>query len=206
MAETIITSKIAKHIAQNLKDTARGKTHYGNTLCFAKDLPFFSADEDQQVIQRWIDRANGATDSLALENIAIRFLEFALNENAANTLDSFQARVSDWMTQCFGPSYGTEREVLSHRFLEEAIELIQAYGCGASEAHQLVDYVFGRPVGEPHQEVGGVMVTLAALCAANNLDMHANAETELARVWTKMDAIRARQHAKPKFKPMESGL
>ena len=39
-----------------------------------------------------------------------------------------------------------------HRFLEEALELVQACGATASEAHQLVDYVYGRPVGEPAQE------------------------------------------------------
>lgn len=75
-------------------------------------------------------------------------------------------------------------------------------GCTASEAHQLVDYVYGRPVGERAQEVGGVMVTLAALCLAQGLAMHAAGETELARIWTKVEAIRAKQAAKPKHSPL----
>lgn len=95
-----------------------------------------------------------------------------------------------------------DREERNHRFLEEALELVQSLGCSASEAHQLVDYVYGRDVGDPPQEVGGVMVTLAALCLANDLDMHANGETELARIWTKVDAIRAKQAAKPKHSPL----
>lgn len=46
------------------------------------------------------------------------------------------------------------------------------------------------------------MVTLAALCLANALDMHDAAETELARIWTKVEAIRAKQAAKPKHSPL----
>jgi len=115
---------------------------------------------------------------------------------------SFQDRVQPWMMECFGPMIAGDREERNHRFLEEALELVQACGCTASEAHQLVDYVYGRPVGEPHQEAGGVMVTLAALCLANALDMHEAGETELARVWTKVEAIRAKQAAKPKHSPL----
>ena len=114
----------------------------------------------------------------------------------------FQQRVQPWMMACFGAEISADRSERNHRFLEESLELVQACGCSASEAHQLVDYVFGRPVGELTQEVGGVMVTLAALCLANDLDMHANAETELARIWTKVEAIRAKQAAKPKHSPL----
>ncbi|MEX0409334.1 hypothetical protein ABGN05_27200 [Aquibium sp. LZ166] len=39
-----------------------------------------------------------------------------------------------------------------------------------------------RDLGEPHQEVGGVMVTLAALCAANGLDMERSGAQELDRI------------------------
>lgn len=115
---------------------------------------------------------------------------------------SFQDRVQPWLMACFGAMIAGDREERNHRFLEEALELVQSCGCTASEAHQLVDYVYGRPVGEPSQEVGGVMVTLAALCLANDLDMHGNAETELARIWTKVEAIRAKQAAKPKHSPL----
>ena len=87
---------------------------------------------------------------------------------------------------------------LNHRFVEEALALAQPCGATKSEAHQLVDYVYGRPVGEKAQEVGGVMVTLAALCLANGLDMHLAAEVDLVRIWMKIDQIRAKQAAKPK--------
>lgn len=115
---------------------------------------------------------------------------------------AFQSRVDDWMQTCFGALISANRTERSHRFLEEALELVQACGCTASEAHQLVDYVFGRPMGEKAQEVGGVMVTLAALCTAQDLDMVEAGETELARVWTKVEQIRAKQAAKPPHSPL----
>lgn len=115
---------------------------------------------------------------------------------------TFQDRVAPWMQACFGPEISADSVERNHRFIEEALELVQAGGCTRSEAHQLVDYVFDRPAGELDQEVGGVMITLAALCLAHNTDMHSAAETELARVWDKIDTIRAKQAAKPKHTPL----
>jgi len=59
-------------------------------------------------------------------------------------------------------------------------------------------------VGEPVQEAGGVMVTLAALCLASGLDMHGAGETELARISAPelVAKIRAKQAAKPKHSPL----
>lgn len=119
---------------------------------------------------------------------------------------TFQQRVQPWMMACFGETISNDLVERNHRFLEEALELVQSTGCTQSEAHQLVDYVFGRPVGEPAQEVGGVMVTLAALCLAAKMDMHTAGETELARIWTKVEQIRAKQAAKPKHSPLPVAL
>lgn len=114
----------------------------------------------------------------------------------------FQERVDIWMLNCFGPRIAADKTESNHRFIEEALELVQSCGATASECHQLVDYVFGRHIGEPYQESGGVMVTHAALCTANHLDMQQNAETELARIWTKIEAIRDKQAAKPRHSPL----
>lgn len=117
-------------------------------------------------------------------------------------MSNFQDDVKDWMLACFGAEISSDKIERNHRFLEEALELVQATGCTANEAHQLVDYVYGRPTGEPLQEVGGVMVTLAAFCLANKINMEKAGAIELARVWTKVDQIRQKQAAKPKHSPL----
>lgn len=114
----------------------------------------------------------------------------------------FQDRVLSWLLACFGAEISSDKQERNHRFLEESLELVQSCSCTADEAHQLVDYVYGRKTGQPSQEVGGVMVTLAALCLANGFDMHGAGETELARIWTKVETIRAKQAAKPKHSPL----
>ena len=116
--------------------------------------------------------------------------------------EKFQYRVKPWMDKCFGHVISKDTVERNHRFLEEALELVQACECTADEAHQLVDYVFGRPAGDKPQEVGGVMVTLAALCLSQDMDMHEAGEKELERIWTKIERIRAKQAAKPKHSPL----
>jgi hypothetical protein len=109
------------------------------------------------------------------------------------------------MLRCFGHKIAADRIERNHRFLEEALELVQANWCTRDEALQLVDYVFGRPIGDLPQEVGGVMVTLAALCEANRIDMEWCGDVELERVWTKIEQIRTKQESKPKHSPLPEG-
>ena len=112
----------------------------------------------------------------------------------------FQQRVADWMLECFTPAIAADTLERADRFTEEALELAQTCPQFTAErAHALVDYVFSRPVGEPHQEVGGVMVTLAALCGPNRLDMMGCAETEYERISKPeiIEKIRAKQASKP---------
>jgi NTP pyrophosphatase (non-canonical NTP hydrolase) len=110
---------------------------------------------------------------------------------------SFQQRVQPWMMECFGPEIAADKLERNDRFIEEALELVQASGYPKERALALVDYVFDRDQGEINQEVGGVMVTLAAHCLAHGVDMHEAGETELARIWTKAEQIRAKHAAKP---------
>ncbi len=111
---------------------------------------------------------------------------------------TFQAAVSEWMAQCFLPSLYSNMTERGDRLLEEVLELLQAHGYDKARVPTLVDYVFGRPVGEPEQEVGGVMVTLAGYCWIAGLDMHAAGDAELARITQPevMAKIRAKQEAK----------
>jgi hypothetical protein len=112
--------------------------------------------------------------------------------------ESLQARVQPWMTACFGAEIAADRLERNDRFIEEALELVQASGYDKARAHELVEYVYGRPQGDINQEVGGVMITLAAHCLAHGVDMHEAGETELARIWTKVEQIREKQKSKPK--------
>lgn len=113
--------------------------------------------------------------------------------------EAFQARVAPWMQECFGPVISADKLERNDRFIEESLELAQSLGYSADRAHALVDYVFERAIGEPAQEVGGVMVTLAALCLAADLDMHDAGEVELVRINRPeiIAKIRAKQAAKP---------
>lgn len=111
---------------------------------------------------------------------------------------TFQDGVADWMGQCFLPSLYSNMTERGDRLLEEVLELLQAHGYDRARVPTLVDYVFGRPVGEPVQEVGGVMVTLAGYCGVAGIDMHAAGDAELARINQPdvMAKIRAKQEAK----------
>ncbi|HEL3804538.1 TPA: hypothetical protein UMT99_000603 [Stenotrophomonas maltophilia] len=111
---------------------------------------------------------------------------------------TFQAGVAEWMGQCFLPSLYSNMTERGDRLLEEVLELLQAHGYDKARVPTLVDYVFGRPVGEPAQEVGGVMVTLAGYCWVAGLDMHVAGDAELTRINQPevMAKIRAKQEAK----------
>jgi hypothetical protein len=123
----------------------------------------------------------------------------AQEDLSKKSLSEYQSRVAPWMQLCFGPKISADTIERNHRFLEEALELVQACGCMREDAKQLVDYVYDRPIGERSQEVGGVMVTLAALCLAQGLDMHGAGEAELARILQPeiVHKIRLKQATKP---------
>lgn len=117
---------------------------------------------------------------------------------AANDCE-FQSRVHSWMLRCFGDSLTQDIDECNRRFLEEALELVQSLGCTKEQVLSLAAYVFDRPAGDPGQEVGGVAVTLAALCQANALDMYNEATREIMRIEDPQItiAIRDRQLRKP---------
>lgn len=140
---------------------------------------------------------NGALDWL-LEQLTDGEALAAPPAQAVDLGQTFQARVAEWMGQCFLPSLYSNMTERGDRLLEEVLELLQANGYDKARVPTLVDYVFGRPIGEPAQEVGGVMVTLAGYCWVAGLDMHAAGDAELARINQPevMAKIRAKQEAK----------
>lgn len=112
--------------------------------------------------------------------------------------DNLQAAVGRWMHECFLPElYGniTER---GDRFLEEVLELLQAHGYDRTRVPTLTEYVYSRPVGDPRQEVGGVMITLAGYCYIAGINMQAEGVRELQRIMQPevMQRIREKQASK----------
>lgn len=112
--------------------------------------------------------------------------------------NNYQSKVAEWVILCFGEEIAKDKTERCFRFIEESFELGQSLGMTKDQMQQLLDYTFSRPLGEPHQEVGGVMVTLAALCAATGLDMESAALDEYERIITKTDKIRVKHFSKPK--------
>lgn len=94
----------------------------------------------------------------------------------------FQTRVREWATECFGYDDATHPWVRVKRFFEEAVELAQAGYLSEPDAYAIVDAVYARQRGQVSQEVGGVMITLAAFCAAHGVNMVVEGEREYDRI------------------------
>lgn len=111
----------------------------------------------------------------------------------------FQDRVLRWCINAFGVTVTEDKTERGDRFLEEALELLQAVGYDFDRIEAIINYVKARPVGAPRQEVGGVMVTLAALCNANDqiiMGLAANREMDRIEKPEVMSLIRQKQLGK----------
>lgn len=95
--------------------------------------------------------------------------------------EGYQDRVEEAHYALFhdDPTDVTER---CARFFEEANETCQAFGMTRHEAHQLVDYTYDRPIGEPAKEVGAAMLTLTSLCVVADLNLFGCAEADLEKL------------------------
>lgn len=115
----------------------------------------------------------------------------------APEMREYQKKVSAWLIDCFGLDIAIDQQERCFRFMEESLELVQSIGMTKDQVLQLVDYTFSRHQGEPAQEVGGVIVTLNALCFASKIDLKDCADNELGRIIEKIDKIRAKHFSKP---------
>lgn len=108
-----------------------------------------------------------------------------------------QTQVQDWCCEAFGYAHAIDLPQRGVRFLEESIELAQAVGVTREMVHALVDYIFNRPPGEVDQEVGGVSVTLLALCAAHGIYAEDAERKEVKRIFSlPIETFTARNKAK----------
>lgn len=167
----------------------------------ADDYSFDGSTQDEKNCSEWCrEVARAALSALSVSETAGRV---QLKLPHAGDDGSFQARVQPWMMQCFGPEISADRVERGDRLLEEVFELLQSGGYDPARIVTLASYVWNRPAGEPSQEAGGVMVTLAAYCLAHGLDMHEAGETELARILQPeiVEKIRAKQARKAREIP-----
>jgi len=79
-------------------------------------------------------------------------------------------RVRQWLVNVFGDDSLNDVEERGLRFGEESLELIQSLGVTKDQALALVEQVFNKEPGEPKQELGGTLVTLASLCVVTRMD------------------------------------
>ena len=111
----------------------------------------------------------------------------------------FQKDVAMWVQQVFGTLIANDIKIRNHRFIEESFELVQSLGATKEECLCILNYVYSRPLGEPDQEVGGVMITLAALCTAADIKLEHSAKMELSKIWNNIEKIKAKSLLKPSF-------
>ena len=115
---------------------------------------------------------------------------------------SYQSRVEKWLETCISLSAISGRSERIHRFPEEALELAQANDGSRDDARALVNYVSGRASGRPEPEIGGVMVALAGLCSAPDINMSKAGKRERERNWDRIDLIQAKQLSQPHGSPL----
>ncbi|BAQ50368.1 hypothetical protein [Methylobacterium aquaticum] len=121
----------------------------------------------------------------------------------------FQARVYSHLTAVTADDPTDLAERIA-RFFEEGTELVQSLGLAYGDAQAVVDYVYSRPAGEPRQELGGTMTTLASLATLAGHDMMACGEEELARTWqpevfAKTQRKRANRHGRGALPGVDEG-
>jgi hypothetical protein len=94
-----------------------------------------------------------------------------------------QVVVEQWVRTTFGDKMFESKEERAARVLEEAVELYQVFGPGnRAKAHKIVDMVFDKKVGELHNELGGLIVTLLAVCGNEGLRLDEMANKEITRI------------------------
>jgi hypothetical protein len=94
-----------------------------------------------------------------------------------------QSRIWTWCGETFeGLIDWRSRQERCFRFLEEALELVQALDVPKAEAQRMLDYVYSRPAGEPAQELGGVAITLMSLAEREGLGLAEAARAEFDRI------------------------
>lgn len=113
-----------------------------------------------------------------------------------DTHESDQDRVARWVVETLGEDCLKNLRERKLRFFEEALELVQSLGLPKEDVLKLVEYVYSRKPGEPHQELGGVMTTILALATSSNFNAYEELRRETDRIFEAKDSIRAKHQEK----------
>lgn len=124
-----------------------------------------------------------------------RMYSVVKNDNPI-THHTFQERLYQWFLHTFSeqfPQLIDNKREKSHRFIEEAIELVQACNLTKQELIEIVNVVYDKPSGDIFKEAGGVATTLSLLCQNHGFQLNAAAEAEYERNFTIIDKLREKQ-------------
>lgn len=109
----------------------------------------------------------------------------------------YQQRIDSWMLETFGEKVLSDKKERSHRFAEEALELLQATGYTKEELQTMIEYVYNRPAGDIKQEVGGTVHCLSALCTAHHITMGHEVIDVMLHCEQNSEKIRQKHSQKP---------
>jgi NTP pyrophosphatase (non-canonical NTP hydrolase) len=103
---------------------------------------------------------------------------------------SLQAKLRVWLIACLGEKTLRSPQDRAMRVLEEAVELAQAVGIPRAKAREQVDHTYSRPLGEPTQEVAGVLNATLLMAECLGEDGLRLGDAEVERAWAHIDLIR----------------
>jgi hypothetical protein len=101
-----------------------------------------------------------------------------------NSRDDRQELITDWVTRWGAAVFiqPLNRKLRALRLLEEAIELCQCSGVMPTDIGVVMERVYSRPMGQHHQELGGVALTLLAAAESWNCSADLCEVMEIRRI------------------------
>lgn len=120
--------------------------------------------------------------------------------------DERQAKIGQWVQECFGPDQASSIEQRALRLMEEVVELAQVSNCNKQQLHHLIEYVYRRESGNQAQEIGGVALCLMAYGAAAELSIDACELQELNRVLSKSPEVFNVRNSEKNAAGLEAGF
>lgn len=112
-------------------------------------------------------------------------------------LRSAQDEVTSWAIKVFGARLVYDKRHRSLRFLEEALELVQACGLDKIDALKVMSQVYAKPAEKViAKEVAGSFTTLMALSSCLSIDFEGAYEDEMSYRHNNVELIRKKNQEK----------